>query len=196
MRCSSCSAAGADLWFCSRDHQQLVRLSVSSLYHIGADPSLPQVWFAHRRVCGIYPFRQPPLSLEERATAETLLREALSPSHKDPTHELLCTQLARLGGTTKVSLVRFSFFLARLGAHHFAHLPRKYSTLSATRHTTALSRSSAIPSLLKRSSSYRRKHQRCSLNENTPQEATAIRLPRPPSYVRSGTQQVSSVRHD
>jgi len=55
-RCSNCDKAGINLWFCSREHQKLVRLSSSvarrSPAQQGPDVFLPQVYFAHKLFCG------------------------------------------------------------------------------------------------------------------------------------------------
>jgi hypothetical protein len=98
-----------DLIFSSA--QESIRSSYVPLIYIcvlfRSYPVLPQVWFAHKRVCGIYPFRQPPLSPEECAAADTLYREAQNTVFRDPGQELLLSGFAAAGKSRKVSLPSF-----------------------------------------------------------------------------------------
>ena len=53
MRCSACSKAGVDLYFCSAEHQKLVSIARRVWGRaILTSRCYSQVWFAHKPVCG------------------------------------------------------------------------------------------------------------------------------------------------
>ncbi|GAA6036440.1 hypothetical protein JCM8097_003508 [Rhodosporidiobolus ruineniae] len=67
-RCAACGKAGFSLYFCSKEHQELI-------------------WYAHKPFCGpnSKPFSFPPLSKEEAAEAKTILYERFMVLPSPPT---------------------------------------------------------------------------------------------------------------
>lgn len=120
-RCSDCAKAGIDLFFCSHEHQKLVRLC-DALSPRSAPPALTlrdalaQVWKAHRLVCGpgkANPFMWPLLTEDES-------REVLAHMHES-TADLGESTVAHavetlIGVAPEQVRVRLSFpFLERAG---------------------------------------------------------------------------------
>jgi len=67
-RCGECAANGTDwMFFCSREHQKLVRLHSLLPQWTQTNNKMLQIWFMHKRVCGknSSPFRWPGLSEKE-----------------------------------------------------------------------------------------------------------------------------------
>lgn len=99
-KCGPCAESGIDIFFCSKEHQKLVRPCLNLHCFRGTDDSRSQVWYAHKRVCGApaKEFALPSFDDEESQLYTALLSARLSTSNpgNEPINEMDELSLRRM----------------------------------------------------------------------------------------------------
>lgn len=139
-RCSSCAASGTDwMFFCSIEHQKLVSLPLPIRYAYIADDRDIQIWFVHKRVCGVRstPYSWPRFSPEEvedmleisqKPYATTVINGVQSSCWLDSLFEKNAAPPEKRVGLFKVSLRRLSFTVRNRSTRWLSRLTASFRT--------------------------------------------------------------------